>query len=124
MSPQDGAAETVARMVRPPGGLHMEGGGEGVGICAHIIRAAFPHLLQRGQGLRLPGAQRAVGTLPTTPREHAHMKPVLQPPRTHLLCDVIVTRVNAVPEQVLSAAITATEVAAMHELPVGRREVG
>lgn len=44
---------------------------------------------------------------------------LLHPPRAHLLCDVIVTGVNAVPEQVLSAAVTAAEVTVVHELPAG-----
>ena len=57
--------------------------------------------------------------LPTTPGEHAHIKPVLHPLRTHLLRDVVVTGVNAVSEQVLSATVTATKVAAVHELPAG-----
>jgi hypothetical protein len=39
--------------------------------------------------------------------------------RAHLLCDVIVTGVDAVTEQVLGAAITAAEVTVVHELPVG-----
>lgn len=51
------------------------------------------------------------------PREHPGVS--LLPPgsKAHLLRDVIVTGVNAVPEQVLSAAVAAAEVAAVHELP-------
>lgn len=87
-------------------------------MCPHY-RGHLPPTPGQGQGLCLPSPQIAAGGLPTTPGEHAHIKPVLHPLRTYLLRDVVVTGVNAVSEQVLSATVTATEVAAVHELPVG-----
>lgn len=64
-----------------------------------------------GIGSRSPGS--SPEQVSHTSQEHA------ESPRAHLLRDVIVTGVDAVTEQVLGAAITATEVAVMHELPVG-----
>ena len=53
-----------------------------------------------------PGGTRGESRLPT-------------PALVHLLCDVVVTGVDAVPEQVLGAAVAAAKVAAVHELPGG-----
>lgn len=57
---------------------------------------------------------------PGGPRVHPHSsQECAEGPRAHLLRDVIVAGVDAVPEQVLGAAVTAAEVTVVHELPVG-----
>lgn len=57
---------------------------------------------------------------PGGPRVHPHSsQECAEGPKAHLLRDVIVAGVNAVPEQVLGAAVTAAEVTVVHELPVG-----
>lgn len=89
----------------------------GWGGCAHVIWATYFQFLGRNKVSQVPREHPRV--LSDTLSERACIKFLFCPPGTHLLCDVIVTRVNAVPEQILSAAITAAEVAAVHELPVG-----
>lgn len=77
---------------------------------AYTTALSHPEL-RGGTGSKAPGSSREPH--PHTCQGHA------QRPRAHLLCDVIVTGVDAVSEQVLSAAIAAAEVTAVHELPVG-----
>lgn len=78
-----------------------------------MIRA--PLVLNSYVGIGFKSPESSPEQVPHTPQEHADS------PRAHLLCDVIVTGIDAVAEQVLGAAITAAEVTVVHELPVGWR---
>lgn len=97
----------------------MFGGGEdGVGWMCPCDLGTYFQFLGRDKVSQVPREHPRL-LLSDTLSEQACIKFLFCPPGTHLLCDVIVTRVNAVPEQILSAAITAAEVAAVHELPAG-----